>query len=57
MPAFAKAVAQYVNHGTQAADIISHVRKCARRSLAAPKAEAKILIARRGSAAKAVAAM
>jgi CRISPR/Cas system Type II protein with McrA/HNH and RuvC-like nuclease domain len=57
MPSFARAVASYVNHGTNAADIISHVRKCAKRSLTTPKAEAKILIARRGSAAKAVAAM
>jgi len=55
LPVFAKAVAAYVNHGVKAEDIVAHVRKCTRRSLAGPKAEAKVLIARRGSAAKALA--
>lgn len=57
MPSFARAVAGYINHGTVAADIIAHVRKCARRSLTQAKQEAKTLIARRGSASKALAAM
>lgn len=57
MPAFARSVAGYINHGIKADDIIAHVRRCSRRSLVGPKAEAKRLIARRGSAAKALAAM
>jgi hypothetical protein len=50
--AFAGSVAQYINHGTTAEDIISHIERCRRRTL--PMAEAKELIARRGSAAKAI---
>lgn len=53
MPAFAKAVARYVNHGVTARQIVAHVKDCLGRPL--PKAEAKQLIARRGSAAKALA--
>ncbi len=53
MPAFARAVAEYVNHGVTAEQIISHVRATARRTL--PRAEARELISRRGSAAKVLA--
>lgn len=50
---FAQAVAQYLNHGITARQIISHIHDCIARPL--PKAEAKTLVARRGSAAKALA--
>jgi hypothetical protein len=53
MEAFAKAVAKYVNHGVTGRQIIAHVRDCLKRPL--PKEEAKQLVARRGSAAKALA--
>lgn len=49
---FAAACAGYVNHGVTAAEILAHVKACQRRAL--PKAEAKALIARRGSASKAL---
>jgi|GEM_PF-1026511 len=52
---FAKSVAGYVNHGVKPADILAHIKNSTRRSLAGPKAEAKTLIARRGSAAKVLA--
>lgn len=55
LKAFAAAVATYVNHGTLAADILSHVTACAKRPLA--KEEAKTMIARRGSAAKVLASL
>lgn len=45
--AFCRAVAEYLNHGVKAATIDKHVRACARRVL--PRAEARDLIARRGS--------
>ena len=57
LPAFARAVARYVNHGIKAEDIIAHVRKCSRRSLKSAKVEAKRLITRRGSAAKVLASL
>lgn len=47
---FAVSVAAYLNHGIAADAILSHVRRCAARSLKAHKIEAKALIARRGSA-------
>jgi hypothetical protein len=50
---FARAVAGYLNHGATAAEIISHVRNTTRRSL--PRAEARELIARRGSVARVLA--
>jgi hypothetical protein len=49
---FAKAVAEYLGHQVEASEIVRHVRNAARRSLTGPKAEAKELIARRGSAAR-----
>lgn len=55
--AFCRAVAEYLNHGVEAAEIESHVRSCTRRSLAAAKIEAKQMIARRGSAARVLARM
>jgi hypothetical protein len=50
---FAKATALYLNHGITAKEIIAHVRDCTARPL--DKAGAKEMIARRGSAAKALA--
>ena len=50
--AFSRAVADYLDHGVEAAEIERHVRNCAKRSLTGPLAEAKELIARRGSAAR-----
>lgn len=50
---FADAVAGYLNHGTDPAEIVAHVRRTARRVL--PVAEAKALIARRGSVARVLA--
>lgn len=52
---FCRAVAEYLDHGIEASAIENHVRACSRRSLAAYRAEAKELIARRGSAAKVLA--
>jgi len=52
MRKFAAAVAGYINHGTTAEEIIKHVNNTRKRTL--PMAEAKELIARRGSAAKAL---
>lgn len=49
---FAAAVASYLNHGATAEDIIKHVRRTTKRIL--PMAEAKTLIARRGSVAQAL---
>ena len=49
---FAKATAAYMNHGITAEDILLHVRDCVSRSL--DKAGAKEMIARRGSAARAL---
>lgn len=51
--AFAKAVAAYVNHGVTPEQIVAHVRACVKRAL--PLSEAKKLITRRGSAARALA--
>ena len=50
---FSVTVAEYLNHGVEASKIEQHVRNCARRVL--PVAEAKRLVARRGTAAQAVA--
>jgi hypothetical protein len=54
---FAAAVAGYINHGVSAEDVLAHVRDCAGRSLKAAKVEAAAMVARRGSAAKALAEM
>jgi len=55
--AFARDVATYLGHDVEAKEIENHVRACVRRSLAPHKAEAKKLMARRGSAARVLAAM
>jgi len=52
---FAAAVAGYVNHGVTAESILSAIRSNTRKSLKPFKAEASEMIARRGSAAKALA--
>jgi hypothetical protein len=51
--AFSRAVAEYLNHGVTPDEIERHVRNCARRAL--PMAEAKAMVARRGSAARVLA--
>jgi hypothetical protein len=51
---FAQHVATYLNHGIDARNIVRHVRNCAARSLAAHTIEAKKMIARRGSASRAL---
>lgn len=47
---FAVAVAEYLNHGVKAEELIKHVRNCAARSIKLYLVEAKELVARRGSA-------
>jgi hypothetical protein len=54
---FARAVAEYLDHGVTAEEIERHVRATAKRSLVGPMAEAKELIARRGSAARVLSEM
>jgi hypothetical protein len=54
---FARAVAQYINHGVTAVQIMAHVNRVTCRSLKPHMNEARDLIARRGSAAKALASM
>lgn len=54
-PKFATAIAAYLNHGITAAEILKHVRNCQQRDLAPHMVAAKELIARRGSAAAALA--
>ena len=49
---FAHAVAEYLNRGIRADDIIKHVRNCARRKL--PREEARKLLRRRGTVAQAL---
>ena len=51
---FARAVAEYLNHGATADEIERHVRACQRRVL--PRAEAREMLARRGSVARVLAA-
>jgi len=53
VPQFAEAVAAYLNHGADAAEIVRHVRRTVRRVL--PRAEARELIARRGTVARVLA--
>lgn len=50
---FACAVALYLDNGVSAEEIVAHVNRTRRRVL--PKAEAKAMIARRGSAARVLA--
>ena len=52
VPAFARAVAEYLNHDADPVAIAAHVRTTARRVL--PRAEARELISRRGSVAAAL---
>lgn len=54
---FAAAVAGYVNHGVTGESIMASIRSNTRKSLKPFIGEAKEMIARRGSAAKALAAM
>jgi len=54
---FAQAVACYINHGITADSIMAAIRSNTRKSLKPYRAEAKDMIARRGSAAKALAAV
>lgn len=53
----ARAVAGYLNAGVTAREITSHLRACTRRPIDEYRAEAKVLIARRGTAARALAEM
>jgi hypothetical protein len=53
VPRFAKAVAAYLNHGVNPAEIVAHVHRTRARVL--PKSEAKALIGRRGSVARVLA--
>lgn len=55
--AFTRAVAEYLHHGVEPKEIENHVRACTRRDLKAHKAEAKGMVARRGSAARVLAEM
>ena len=50
---FAAAVAGYINHGATATEIVAHVSKIRRRRL--PRDEAKRIVDRRGSVARALA--
>lgn len=52
---FSSAVAVYLNHGTTAGEVHTHVLACAVRPLKPLIAEAKAMIARRGSAARVLA--
>ena len=51
---FVTATARYLNHGVTAEEILRHVSACSTRAL--PLAKAKALIAKRGSAARVLAA-
>jgi 5-methylcytosine-specific restriction endonuclease McrA len=51
---FARAVAAYINHNVSAKQIVAHVRACTSRALGKYRLEAKQLIARRGSASRAL---
>ena len=53
IPAFARYVATNIDRRRNPDNIVAHVRACSRRAL--PKAEAKAMVARQGSAAKAMA--
>ena len=50
---FARTVADYLNHGTTGDEIVKHIRNCQRRTL--PLADAKQMIARRGSVSRVLA--
>ena len=51
---FSVAMAAYLNHGIKSEAILANVRKLAKRDLKPHLAEAKVLVARRGSAAAAL---
>ena len=53
--AFCRSIAEYLDHDVEAKEIERHVRNASRRAL--PRDEAKEMIARRGSAAKVLAAV
>ena len=53
---FARAVAQYLNHGATAEEIVRHVRTTRRRQMTPYRAEARKMLARRGSVARVLAA-
>ena len=55
LPVWSRAVAGYLNHGVESQEIVSHVRRTAKRPL--PMAEAKEMIDRRGSAARVLASL
>ena len=52
--AFCQAVAEYLGDTASVAAIERHVRLCARRSMVKPRLQARTLITKRGSAAKAL---
>lgn len=54
---FAVSVAEYLGHNVGSEEIVKHVRSTVRRSLAGPKAEAKVMIERRGTAARVLASL
>lgn len=54
---FAKATAQYLNHGIEAKAIVNHVKACTKRDIKPFRKQANELIASRGSAAKVLANM
>lgn len=54
---FAAAVAGYVNHGVTAADILNDITTRTAQDIRPFRAEAKVMIERRGSAARALAAL
>ncbi len=47
---FARAVAEYLDHGVEPDEIERHIRNCARRTL--PREEARQMLARRGTVAR-----
>jgi 5-methylcytosine-specific restriction endonuclease McrA len=52
---FANAVADYVDHDVTAAQVLKHIKNCVTRPVELTVKRAKLLIAKRGSAAKALA--
>ena len=52
---FCRAIAEYLGSTADPKAIERHVRSCARRAMTKPRLQAKALIAKRGSAAKALA--
>ena len=50
---FARAVADYLDHGVQADEIVRHIENCRRRAL--PRGEAREMLRRRGTVARVLA--